>query len=126
MSSEPSPALPLLAVGATLVFLFRRWAKARAEASTPETAARRRRSLVAARQKERRRERARSSGNVRARDKTASSRNHDDEKKRHPSRKSAQAEIARMKACGRYADVGTLNAYFNTELDAWFVGHSSF
>jgi hypothetical protein len=46
--------------------------------------------------------------------------NHDDEKVKHPSQESAQAEARRMQAGGSR----TLNVYYNRELDGWYIGRS--
>ena len=52
--------------------------------------------------------------------------NHDDKKFRHKSRDSAQREIQRMQASGRYEGTNRLVAYYNPALGAWFVGRSKY
>ena len=49
--------------------------------------------------------------------------NHDDRKHRHDSQASAEREIRRMRVNPHiYEDTARLNAYYNRELGAWFVG----
>jgi hypothetical protein len=49
--------------------------------------------------------------------------NHDDQKQKHTCQEEAEAEISRMRR-NNYADSDRLNAYYNYELQGWFVGRS--
>jgi hypothetical protein len=51
--------------------------------------------------------------------------NHDDEKHKHASQEEAEAEISRMRRNG-YHGSDRLNAYYNDELQGWFVGRSKY
>ena len=47
--------------------------------------------------------------------------NHDQQKFKHSTRASAEAEIRRMKESGR-DECERLNVYYNDEYEGWFVG----
>lgn len=51
--------------------------------------------------------------------------NHDHLKHRHSSKELAEAEIHRMQSRGWYEDTHRLKAYYNPDLDGWFVGNSN-
>jgi len=50
------------------------------------------------------------------------SNNHDDRKKMHSTRASAEAEVRRMTMSGDYDECERLNVYHNDEFGGWFVG----
>eukprot|EP00550_Attheya_septentrionalis_P007999 CAMPEP_0198296558 /NCGR_PEP_ID=MMETSP1449-20131203/33051_1 /TAXON_ID=420275 /ORGANISM="Attheya septentrionalis, Strain CCMP2084" /LENGTH=99 /DNA_ID=CAMNT_0043997207 /DNA_START=572 /DNA_END=868 /DNA_ORIENTATION=+ len=50
--------------------------------------------------------------------------NHDNLKHSHTTRESAKREVLRMKTQG-YKGSARLNEYYNSDLNAWFVGKSS-
>lgn len=53
------------------------------------------------------------------------SKDHDNIKKRHPSRRSAELAILRMRG-QNLPGSERLNAYYNEKYDAWFVGKSKY
>jgi hypothetical protein len=90
----------LLAVGGAALFL---WWLSREEVQ-------KKRKEAARRAESQRWQAAASSGN-----------NHDHLKHKHTTREKAEQEIRRMKSIGKDG-CERLNAYYNDELDGWFVG----
>jgi hypothetical protein len=55
----------------------------------------------------------------------SSGNNHDHLKHKHPTKEEAEREIRRMQAVGKDGCERLKNAYYNDDLDGWFVGNGN-